>query len=165
MTTVRIDCGSGVAAGPHHTHSIFKNLLPVNVIAAAEQQTLLPKEATSSPGRPTDVALRRASMIVALAAYCTCALVCIALIVVLALLYNRVNDALAAVDGSVPLTSTVATMLKNVNSALNFTAAVTKETSVLMAKAHTPLLSTLNSTRATLLHVERLAQNPTVSLG
>ena len=143
--------------------SIFKNLLPGAVIAEAEQQALLGKE--SSPRQRTDLALHRASTIVSCFAYFTCFLLCLAGVITLALFYNRVDRALATIDGSVPLTQTAATMLKNVNSALNFTAEVTKQTSIMMSKAHPTLISTLNSTHATIQHVERLTQNPTISMG
>jgi len=194
LTRIQIDCGHPQAATTNgmfssmplgsqlHTHtnantSTRSSLLPVHVAKEqatdAEREMLLSGDANKDHEKhPRVVLLDRTTRISLLCCAVACTLLTITIVVLLGLIFDRVNSTVADVDKSVSIANTARSALTNVNSILNSTARVANTIDRLggmtfnAAMFTTPYLQKmLNVTHDTINDVHRLVERPTISIG
>lgn len=194
LTRIQIDCGhtqtatangmfSSMPLGSQlHTPtnantSTRSSLLPTHVAkeqaTEAEREMLLSGDANKDDGKHHRmVLLDRNTRLSIMCCAIACTLLTVTLVVLLALIFDRVNSTVAEVDKSVSIASTARLALANVNSILNSTARVTNTIDRLggmtfnAAMFTTPYLGNmLNVTQDTMNDLHRLVERPTISIG
>lgn len=137
----------------------------------AEREILLSPDRDSEHSLKTTPLLDRTTRISLMCCACACTFLTITIVVLLGLIFDRVNTTVADVDKSVSIANTAMSALKNVNSILNSTARVAKTIdrlggmTVNAAMFTTPYLGKmLNVTHDTINDVHRLVERPTISI-
>jgi hypothetical protein len=186
MTRIQIDCGnnsSGHASAngmfaslplarkstaATATHAVAHALLPTHFstrepASEAERELLLDGDDTTK--QPKVVLLDRRTRLSVMCCSFACTLLTITIVVLLVLIYDRVNDTLADIDNSVSIAASTSTALTNMNKILNSTANVAK-TVERLGGLTTPLLRKIvNTTQDTVDDIHRLVEHPTLHIG
>jgi hypothetical protein len=187
MTRIQIDCGnnsSGHNASANGmfaslplarkstaataTHAVAHALLPTHFstrepASEAERELLLDGDDTTK--QPKVVLLDRRTRLSVMCCSFACTLLTITIVVLLVLIYDRVNDTLADIDNSVSIAASTSTALTNMNKILNSTANVAK-TVERLGGLTTPLLRKIvNTTQDTVDDIHRLVEHPTLHIG
>ena len=171
--TIRIDCGHG---RPVSATSLFQNLpigKPAGIAvlktqeqaSAAEKQGLL----STDPEAAVIFDTKTRGMVISCMAVCT--LLGLVLVVVVTLVFVRVQSTVDRVNAVVPITDSLASSIGNIDSILNSTAklavsveklgGLTLDTSMF---AKPRLEAALNLSTNTLRSIDRLASHPTLNL-
>jgi hypothetical protein len=185
MTRIQIDCGNNSSGPPVNgmfaslplarkstaataTHAVAHALLPTHFstrepASEAERELLLDGDDTTK--QPKVVLLDRRTRLSVMCCSFACTLLTITIVVLLVLIYDRVNDTLADIDNSVSIAASTSTALTNMNKILNSTANVAK-TVERLGGLTTPLLRKIvNTTQDTVDDIHRLVEHPTLHIG
>lgn len=195
MTRIQIDCGnnsSGHSASANGmfaslpltrtstattgaTHAVAHALLPTHFstrepASEAERELLL--DGDDATKRPKVVLMDRKTRLSVMCCSFACTLLTITIVVLLGLIYDRVNHTLVDIDNSVSIAASTSTALTNVNHILNSTANVAKTVERLggmtfnAATFTTPFLTKIvNTTQDTVNDIHRLVEHPTLHIG